>query len=157
MLITIDSSSFAHGGAIPRRYTGDGEDVSPPLKWTGIPEGARELALIVDDPDAPRAEPWVHWVVYKIPADADGLGEDAAGSNGAALPAGALQGRNDFGATGYGGPAPPRGHGTHHYHFTLYALDIPLDVAPGADKLGLLTAMEGHILARGELVGTYER
>lgn len=157
MSITIDSPSFARGGAIPRRYTGDGEDVSPQLDWTGIPEGTRELVLIVDDPDAPRAEPWVHWVVYKIPADADGLGEDAGGGDGAALPVGALQGRNDFGATGYGGPAPPRGHGTHHYHFTLYALDIPLDVVPGADKAGLLMAMEGHILARGELVGTYER
>lgn len=157
MSITIDSPSFASGGAIPRRYTGDGEDVSPPLEWTGIPEGTRELALIVDDPDAPRAEPWVHWVVYKIPADANGLGEDARGGDGAALPGGVLQGRNDFGATGYGGPAPPRGHGTHHYHFTLYALDIPLDVAPGADKAGLLRAIEGHILARGELVGTYER
>jgi hypothetical protein len=157
MSITIDSPSFAQGGAIPRRYTGDGDDVSPQLDWTGVPEGTRELALIVDDPDAPRAKPWVHWVVYKISADADGLREDTGGDSGAALPAGALQGRNDFGATGYGGPAPPRGHGIHHYHFTLYALDVPLDVAAGADKAGLLRAMEGHVLARGELVGTYER
>lgn len=157
MSILVESPAFASGGPIARKYTGDGEDVSPPLTWTGVPEGTRELALIVDDPDAPRPEPWVHWVVYKIPADRGGLAEGAGGADGSRLPAGALQGRNDFGRSGYGGPAPPRGHGTHHYHFVLYALDASLDLAEGLEKKALLAAMDGHVLATGELIGTYER
>jgi Raf kinase inhibitor-like YbhB/YbcL family protein len=131
--------------------------VSPALAWSGVPAGARELALIVDDPDASRSQPWVHWVLYKIPAGADGLDEGAGSPDGTGAPAGSLQGTNDFGSYGYGGPAPPRGHGTHHYHFKVYALDVPLDVAPGTDKAALLAAMEGHVLAQGELIGTYER
>lgn len=157
MTITIVSPSFEEGSPLPRRHTGDGEDVSPALAWSGIPSEARELALVVDDPDAPRSEPWVHWVVYSIPPDISGLAEGAGSSAAAALPEGAQQGRNDFGDAGYGGPAPPKGHGTHHYHFVLYALDERLEAPPGLDKAGLLAAMEGHILARGELIGTYER
>ena len=105
---------------------------------------------IVDDPDAPVAEPWVHWVIYKIPGNATGL-EDGA------IPAGALEGKNTFGNMGYGGPAPPRGHGVHHYHFKLYALDAPLQLKAGLDKKALLAEMAGHILGQGELIGTYER
>lgn len=157
MSIVVESSSFAPGGPIPIRHTGDGADISPPLSWNALPEGTRELALIVDDPDAPRAEPWVHWVIYKIPGTEGGSAEGVGSGGGASLPTGALQGRNDFGSTGYGGPAPPRGHGTHHYRFTLYALDAPLDVGTGLDKAALLGAMRGHILGQGELVGTYER
>lgn len=157
MTITVESTAFAAGDPIPRRFTGDGEDVSPPLRWSGLPEGTRELALIVDDPDAPRAEPWVHWLIYKIPATEQGLAEGVGAAAGPPLPSGTLEGRNDFGATGYGGPAPPRGHGTHHYHFRVYALDAPLEVGAGLEKPALLRAMEGHVLAQGDLVGTYRR
>ena len=160
MKITVSSSAFAEGERIPGRFTGDGQDISPPLRWEGVPEGTKELALICDDPDAPTAEPWVHWVIYKLSA---GLLELPQGLPDAARierPVGALQGRNSWtsGRTiGYRGPAPPPGHGVHHYHFRLYALDAELNVAPGIDKKSLLRAMDGHVLAEGELVGTYER
>jgi len=157
MSMSIRSDAFADGRAIPRRHTGDGEDLSPSLTWSGLPEGTRELALIVDDPDAPRAEPWVHWVLHKIPADVTTLAEGIPPSPTLDKPQGALQGKNSWGTDGYRGPAPPRGHGTHHYHFRLYALDTPLHVPHGLDKPGLLRAMQGHILAQAETVGTYAR
>ena len=111
--------------------------------------GAYEFALVCDDPDAPRPEPWVHWVVYKIPADRTGLPEGDT--------EGALEGRNDFGRAGYGGPMPPKGHGVHHYHFKVYALGIELEAAVGLTKDQLLEVIKGHVLDEGELVGTYER
>jgi len=157
MSMTIRSDAFDDGRAIPRRYGEDGEDVSPPLTWSGQPEGTRELALIVDDPDAPTPEPWVHWVLYKVPADVQALPEGLPQTPTLTTPPGALQGKNSWGGTGYRGPAPPRGHGVHHYHFRLYALDTPLQAARGLDKGGLLRAMQGHILAQAELIGTYER
>ncbi|MFQ5805457.1 MAG: YbhB/YbcL family Raf kinase inhibitor-like protein [Phycisphaerae bacterium] len=157
MEITITSSAFSHNQPIPRKYTGDAEDVSPPLTWSDVPEGTRELALIMDDPDAPRPEPWVHWVIYKLPATLTGLPGAVAETQTLAVPEGALQGRNSWGRTGYGGPAPPKGHGVHHYHFKLYALDAALDARPGLEKDELLAKMRGHILAEGELVGTYQR
>ena len=157
MGMTLRSDAFADGEAIPRRYTEDGEDLSPPLTWSGLPEGTRELALIIDDPDAPRAEPWVHWVLYKVPADVRTLTESISQAPTLNVPPGAMQGKNSWGTDGYRGPAPPRGHGTHHYHFRLYALDAPLAAAQGLDKAGLLRATEGHVLAEAELVGTYER
>lgn len=157
MSITVRSTAFDDGQPIPGRHTEDGEDISPGLSWSGLPAGTKELALIVDDPDAPRAEPWVHWVLYKIPADIADLAEGVPYADTLAAPAGALQGKNTWGTIGYRGPAPPRGHGTHHYHFQLYALDAPLKVDPGLDKDGLLAAMKGHILDQGELIGTYER
>ena len=146
--IRLTSPAFEAGGPIPRKYTGEGVDVSPPLAWEGVPTRAKELALICDDPDAPRADPWVHWVLYRIPTDSRGLAE---GSNG-----GAMEGRTDSGH-GYGGPMPPRGHGVHHYHFRIYALDQPLSLGANATKKDLLASMQGHVLAEGELVGTYER
>ena len=149
MAISVSSPAFGADDAIPRRYTGEGEDVSPPLEWTVLPEGTRELALICDDPDAPTDRPFVHWVVYKIPADRRGLPEGGAEE--------ALEGRNDFGATGYGGCMPPRDHGVHHYHFKVYALDAELDADPGLSKDELLAAIQGHVLDEGELVGTYTR
>jgi len=155
--LTIRSDAFANNEVIPRKYTGDGQDLSPPLTWSDLPEGTRELALIVDDPDAPTPEPWVHWVIYKISPDAPGLPEGISASQPVSAPAGALQGSNSWGNIGYGGPAPPRGHGVHHYHFKLAALDIELDLDAGANKQALLNAMRGHVLARGELVGTYQR
>jgi Raf kinase inhibitor-like YbhB/YbcL family protein len=155
--MTLRSDAFADGKAIPRRHSEDGEDLSPPLTWSGPPEGTQELALIVDDPDAPRAEPWVHWVLYKIPADVQSLTEGIPPTPTPDAPPGARQGKNSWGTDGYRGPAPPKGHGTHHYHFRLYALDAPLAAAQGLDKAGLLHAMQGHVLAEAELVGTYER
>ena len=157
MNLIVKSSAFVAGGPIPRRHTGDGEDLSPPLSWSGVPKTAGELALIVDDPDAPTSEPWVHWVIYKLPVTSDGMPEGVAPVSQPASPAGALQGRNSWKAPGYRGPAPPEGHGVHRYFFRLYALDKALDLSDGLDKAGLKKAMEGHIVAEGELMGTYER
>ncbi len=157
MTLTIQSSAFADGEPIPRRYSGEGQDISPPLSWSDIPEAAKELAMIVDDPDAPRPQPWVHWVIYKIPLEAAGLAEGIPADAELSSPAGALQGRNTSGDIGYHGPMPPPGHGLHHYYFKLYALDTQLSLKSDADKQALLSAMEGHILAQGELVGSYQR
>ncbi len=150
MAIQVSSPAFEAGGAIPQKYTGEGEDTSPPLEWSGLPEGTREIALICDDPDAPTPKPFVHWVLYKIPADTTSLAEGST-------PQGSFEGRNDFGSTGYGGPMPPEGHGVHHYHFKVYALDAELDAPEGLSKDQVMSAMEGHVLDEGELVGTYER
>jgi len=147
--LVVSSSAFDAGQTIPRKHTGEGEDVSPALVWSEPPEGTVELALICDDPDAPRAEPWVHWVAYGIDGDTRGLAESVT--------EGLTGGKNSWGRTGYGGPLPPRGHGVHHYHFKVYALDKKLEAGPGLDKGALLEAMAGHVLAEGELVGTYER
>jgi Raf kinase inhibitor-like YbhB/YbcL family protein len=157
MSIKVESSAFKAGAAIPAKYTGEGPDVSPALAWSGVPAGAKELALICDDPDAPRAQPWVHWVIYGLPPTTAGLPENVAKDKTLKQPEGAVQGLTDFDKIGYNGPMPPRGHGTHHYHFMLYALDANLKLAPGLTKADLLKAMKGHILAQGEVVGTYER
>lgn len=156
MSITLRSSAFTNGQTIPTRHTGDGEDLSPPLSWSDLPEQTRELALIADDPDAPP-HTWVHWVIYTVPPTADGLAEGVEKTSRPSVPHGAVQGVNDFGNIGYSGPLPPRGHGPHHYHFKLYALDDEMDLEPGATKQDLLSAMEGHVLAEGKLVGTYQR
>lgn len=160
MSISVHSSAFASGDPIPPKYTGDGADLSPPLSWDGLPEGTRELALICDDPDAPTPEPWVHWVIYQLSPDLTSLPEGLPATPRLTNPLSALQGRNSWtsGRTiGYRGPAPPPGHGVHHYHFRLYALDAQLKLGPGADKRALLSAMRGHVLGEGELVGTYAR
>lgn len=160
MSITIRSTAFAEGDVIPQKHTGDGEDVSPPLAWEGIPEEAKELALICDDPDAPTAEPWVHWVIYKITPTVGGLPEGMPSDAQLDAPIRAFQGQNSWptgGTIGYRGPAPPPGHGIHHYHFKLYALDCELYAKPGVGKNTLLAEMDGHVLAQGELVGTYQR
>jgi Raf kinase inhibitor-like YbhB/YbcL family protein len=157
MSIQIRSEAFSPGSTIPIRYTADGDDVSPPLRWSGVPENTKELALIVEDPDAPQPTPFVHWVMYKIPADTDGLSEGVPTRAHPDSAAGSVQGATSFKKIGYGGPAPPRGHGTHHYHFRLFALDEPLTVQGELDKQSLLAAMSGHVLDQGDLVGTYER
>lgn len=160
MAIELHSAAFESGAAIPKKYSEDGSDVSPPLSWGNVPPGTRELALVVDDPDAPTAEPWVHWVIYKIPGDATSLAENMPPERRLKNPSGALQGRNSWksGRTiGYRGPAPPPGSGTHHYRFHLYALDAAMDLGPELDKAALLRAIEGHVLGEGELVGTYRR
>ena len=159
-MFQITSNAFEDGAPIPKKYTGDGVDLSPPLAWSSLPEGTAELALICDDPDAPTPRPWVHWVIYKIPKDQPGLPEGVEPVQDPKALAGVLQGANSWSAgntVGYRGPAPPPGHGTHHYHFTLYALDAPLQARPGLSKAALLAAIRGHILAEAELVGTYER
>ncbi len=153
----IESSAFQQHQPIPKKYTGDGEDKSPPLSWSGAPGGTKEFALIVDDPDAPRPEPWVHWVLYGIPAEISTLPEGVAPAQHVSAPARMLQGKNSWGKIGYGGPAPPRGHGLHHYHFKLYALDMKLNLDAGEMKEAVLEAMSGHVLAQAELIGTYQR
>jgi Raf kinase inhibitor-like YbhB/YbcL family protein len=154
MALAITSTAFADGGAIPARYTCQGEDVSAPLAWKDLPAGTKSLALIVDDPDAPDpAAPkrtWVHWVLYNLPATAAALAEAVD-----SLPDGTLEGRNDWGRTGYGGPCPPIGR--HRYFHKLYALDTVLPDLGEPTKAELERAMEGHVLAKAELVGTYEK
>ena len=160
MSIELTSPAFAQGKPIPKKYTGEGEDVSPPLGWGAVPPGTKELALICDDPDAPTEEPWVHWVIYKIPATATGLREGLLARPRLKDPAGALQGRNSWPAgrmVCYRGPMPPPGSGAHHYYFKLYALDVKLVIEPGVAKKVLLEEMEGHVLAKGQLMGTYQR
>ena len=150
--IKLLSPAFEDGGMIPKLYTCDAENISPPLEWSGVPEEAVSLALIVDDPDAPMGT-WVHWVLYNLPAPISTLRERTPPE--AKLAIGALQGKTDFDRIGYGGPCPPAG--THRYFFKLYALDTSLSLDPGVRKKELLKAMEGHILSEGRLVGRYQR
>lgn len=161
MRFQLTSSAFKHDQPIARKFTGEGDDVSPPLAWEGTPTDAQEFALICDDPDAPTAEPWVHWVIYGIAADTPSLAEGVpAGQAELKKPVAARQGKNSWtsGTTiGYRGPMPPPGHGTHHYHFKLFALDRKLDLPPSATKDDLLSAMKDHVLAEAELIGTYAR
>jgi len=157
MSLVVRSTAFASGEPIPRRHTGDGEDLSPQLSWSGVPATARELALIVDDPDAPTPEPWVHWVIYNVAATTVEFAEGVPPVARPTFPALAVQGKNSWNAIGYRGPAPPKGHGVHRYFFKLYALDKRLELAAGLDKPSLLKALKGHIVAEGELKGTYQR
>ncbi len=152
MGLDVTSSAFEEGGAIPARYTCDGLDISPPLSWSPVPNGTRSLALIAEDPDAPRGA-FAHWVIYNLPPDTRRLPEDVP--NRQTLPGGALQGMNGAGSIGYTGPCPPGG--THRYFFKVYALDTELDLGAGATKEDVVRAMEGHVLAEGRLLGTYQR
>lgn len=152
-MLPLNSKAFQHEENIPVEYTCQGEDISPPLAWTEPPKGTQSYALIVDDPDAPD-NVFTHWLVYNIPASVTELSEGL--STDAELPSGALQGKNDFGNTGYGGPCPPPGS-PHRYRFNLYALDRTLDLEPATSKTQLLAAIEGHILEQYELTGLYQR
>ena len=143
----LTSTAFEQGGAIPPRHTCDDEDVSPALAWSGTLDGAQSLALVVDDPDAP-GRTFLHWLAWGLAPDAAGLEE------GEAAP---VEGRNDFGSTGYRGPCPPPGHGPHRYVFRLHALDAPVEVRAGAGRDELERALADHVLGSAELVGTYER
>ena len=149
----ITSSAFNNGAAIPSIYSCKGDDISPPLHWEGEPEGTVSFALICDDPDAPMGT-WVHWVYYNIPSSIHDLPQ--AFETGREPSAGGVQGMTSFRRTGYGGPCPPEGS-THHYHFTLYALDTMLDLDAGATKHELENAIGGHVLGHGRLTGTYRR
>lgn len=151
--LVISSEAFADGTPVPVRHTCDGEDLSPPFRWTGVPVGTRSFALICDDPDAPRGT-WVHWVLWNLPADAVELGEGVPPRP--ELPSGARQGVNDGGDVGYGGPCPPPG-GPHRYFFRLHALDVVLNLPPGVNRSDLEAEMEGHVLSRAVTMGTYER
>jgi len=153
-VMKLTSPAFAEGEPIPKKYAGDGENRSPPLKWTGAPLGDKSFALIADDPDAPT-KTWVHWVIWNVAADTQELGEGVPTD--ARLPDGAKQGKNDAGGVGYGGPAPPAGK-AHRYFFKLYALDATLDLKEGtATKADLEQAMKGHIIGHGQLMGTYQK
>jgi Raf kinase inhibitor-like YbhB/YbcL family protein len=156
MALKLTSSAFAHNGAIPRRYTCQGEDVSVPLAWSGAPAATKSFAVIVDDPDAPDPKAprmtWVHWVLYNLPAKATALAEGIKPDQ---LPKGTLEGFNDWKRTGYGGPCPPIGR--HRYFHKLYALDERLPAMENPTKADLEQAMKGHVLEKAELIGTYQK
>ena len=153
MSLLITSSAFSEGERIPDKYTCEGEDFSPPLSWSNIHEGTLSFALISDDTDTAGGT-WDHWVIYNIPADAEGLPEAVPTDE--SLPDGSKQGVNSWGRTGYGGPCPPHGK-LHRYFFKLYALDITLTLPPDESKSSIEAAMEGHILENASLMGTYSR
>ncbi len=149
----LRSPSFGPNESIPVRHTADGDNVSPPLTWEEPPAGTQALALLCEDPDAPMPKPFVHWLLANIQPEQSGR----MLSEGVRLIPGGVSGKNSFGRTGYGGPEPPRGHGTHHYHFRLFALDQPLPLREGFSKEELLEAMKDHVIGSSELVGTYRR
>jgi len=151
--LVVISSAFLMGETIPVKYTGMGKDISPPLSWSKAPDNTKSFAVICDDPDAPMGT-WVHWVFFNIPPATTNLAEGIPPKP--KLPDGSIQGINDFRRNGYGGPMPPPGK-PHRYFFKVYALDTMLNLTPNAKKADLETAMEGHILARGELMGTFKR
>jgi Raf kinase inhibitor-like YbhB/YbcL family protein len=148
--LEVTSPAFRHGEAIPKRYASEpeGQNARPDFRWSPAPSGTAELVVVVDDPDAPRERPWVHWVAWGIDPSATGV----MGSS-----KDLVEGRNDFGKDGWGGPLPPKGDRPHRYHVRVYAVGRPIGLEPGATKDDVLKAMLGHVLADGELVGTYQR
>lgn len=155
-MLSLSSPAFMPGQSIPKTYTCEGGDRSPPLAWAGVPANTRSLALIVDDPDAPDPKApqrvWVHWVLYNVPPATASLPEAASGVN---VPVGSVEGTNDWSRSGYGGPCPPIGR--HRYFFKLYALDVLLPAGKPMTKSTLEAAMKGHILTQAELMATYEK
>jgi Raf kinase inhibitor-like YbhB/YbcL family protein len=145
--LRLTSPAFKHHEPIPAKHASDGDDVAPELAWTGAPEGTEAFAVVVHDPDAPLVDGFTHWVAYGIPADASGLPEGGGD---------ATSGTNSMGETGYNGPAPPPGHGTHHYYFWVYALDQDLTLPAGLDRQALLAQIEDHVIEQARLVGTYK-
>ena len=145
--LSIRSEAFEGHGKIPERHTSDGEDVAPALEWSGVPEGTQSFALVCHDPDAPLVDGFTHWVAYNISGDAGGLPEGGEG---------ATHGVNSVGNEGYNGPAPPPGHGRHHYYFWVYALDEDLGLEPGLDRRALLERIEDHVIEQARTIGTYE-
>lgn len=144
--LKLRSPAFDHHERIPDRHSSNGEDVAPALEWSGVPDGTRAFAVVVHDPDAPLVDGFTHWVAYGIPGDATSLPEGGGD---------VVHGVNSFGSTGFGGPAPPPGHGTHHYYFWLYALDEDLELAPGLDRSALNESIEDHVIEQARLVGVY--
>jgi Raf kinase inhibitor-like YbhB/YbcL family protein len=157
--IVVRSPAIAADQPIPRDYTADGRNISPPLTWSGVPPGTKQLALVLEDPDAGNPPPFVHWVLYNLPPAATGVPEGISIDPQAPMPkaiAGAIQGVSGFRRPIYRGPAPPPGR-PHHYHFVVYALDADLGLKPGLTRADLLAAVRGHVIGQGELVATYER
>lgn len=157
--LTVTSPTLTSGEPIPKDHTADGKNISPALAWSNGPAATKEFAVILDDPDVPMPQPFVHWVIYKIPGTAKGLPENIPIDAATPMPKeieGAVQGVSGFRRPIYRGPAPPAGK-VHHYHFTVYALDAALDLQPGLNKQQLLEAIKGHVIGQGELVATYER
>lgn len=152
----LRSEAFLSGGEIPKRHTGDGGDISPSFRWEGAPTNTIEFALVCDDPDAGDT-PWVHWILYKIPGEDEGVPEALPAQLKLEDPSGAVQGKNTFGTIGYKGPYPPKGSGTHHYRFTLFALRKELSVPAGADLPTVKKALEPHVIDKAELTGVYTR
>ncbi len=155
----VESPTMTTGRFMPRDYSPDGRNLSPPLTWSGLPTGTRQLAVISQDYGAGRPPPWVHWIIYNIPATSGGLPEGVPFDPDHPMPAGiagAVQGNNGWGLPAYRGPAPPVGS-VHHYHFQVFALDDELDLPPGLDRDGLLSAIEGHVIGQGDMVTLYER
>lgn len=150
--LPMSSASFSNGGTIPSRFTCDGEDVSPALRWSRPPAETKSFAVVMNDPDAPAG--FTHWMAYNIPAGVSGLADGASPQG--TMPKDSAEGTNDFRRSGYGGPCPPAGK-PHHYVFRIYALDIRLDLPPGATKRQMDSAIERHILAEGQIIGTYQR
>jgi Raf kinase inhibitor-like YbhB/YbcL family protein len=144
--LKLSSSAFDGHSRIPDKHTGNGEDVAPSLEWTGVPEGTKSFAVVMHDPDAPLVDGFTHWVAYNISGDATGLPEGGGDIT---------EGPNSMGNTGYVGPAPPAGHGPHHYYFWVYALDDDLDLEPGLDRRALVDRIEDHVIEQARLVGTY--
>ena len=155
MALMLSSSAFSSGAEVPKKFTCDGANLSPPLSWSGAPPGTVSFALIADDPDAPGGT-WLHWVLFNVPGTAAALPEALAGSGELRQLGAALQGRNDFGKLGYGGPCPPPGR-AHRYFFRLYALDSSLPLKAGAARREVEAAMRGHVLGEATLMGTYAR
>jgi Raf kinase inhibitor-like YbhB/YbcL family protein len=145
--LSIRCEAFDDHKAIPERHTTDGEDVSPALEWSGVPEGTRSFAVVVHDPDAPLVDGFTHWIAYNIPGDASGVPEGGES---------VTHGVNSTGNEGYMGPAPPEGHGPHHYYFWVYALDDDFDLEPGLDRRALLDRIEDHVIEQARTIGTYE-
>jgi Raf kinase inhibitor-like YbhB/YbcL family protein len=145
--LRLHSDAFDGHKPIPERHTGDGEDVAPPLRWSGVPEGTRSFAIVMHDPDAPLVDGFTHWVAYGIPGDATELPEGGGD---------AVHGESSFGERRYNGPAPPPGHGPHHYYFWIYALDDDLDLEPGLTRRDLLERIEDHVIEQARLIGTYQ-
>ncbi len=157
--LVVTSPTLKAGETIPADYTADGKNISPPLQWSGAPASTKEFAVVCDDPDVPMPQPFVHWVIYKIPGTAKGLPENIPIDPAVAMPAevaGAVQGTSGFRRPIYRGPAPPPGK-PHHYHFKVYAIDAVLDLKAGLTKAELLEAIKGHVVGEGELVAIYER
>jgi Raf kinase inhibitor-like YbhB/YbcL family protein len=145
--LRVSSPAFRDHGRIPERHTGDADDVSPPIEWSGAPQDTRSFAVVAHDPDAPLVEGFTHWVLYGIPGDATGLKEGVQDH---------VSGQNSLGNAGYNGPAPPPGHGVHHYYFWVYALDDDLELEPGLDRRALLDRIEDHVIEQARVIGTYE-
>jgi Raf kinase inhibitor-like YbhB/YbcL family protein len=153
----VESIAFESDGPIPRKYSAEGENLSPPLRWSSIPSGASELVLVCEDPDAPKTDPFIHWILFGLSAQQTCLPEGIPTTESPEMFGGIWQGKNSAGKLGYTGPMPPVGHGVHHYHFQLFALSEPTGLTNNLTRQELIDAMSGRVLALGDLVGTYER